>query len=193
MPLFELCRSQGMLNHINTCQLFVKHNLLPALQWAITNKLPWSIDCLEIAIYNRNDKIKDWINYNVWNFLNEDQQLELNLILDREYLFPRNGCYCGECHLQKYYCCGYCDYKHHQIEFDEDIAEEIASYYDFGLEDWSKQAIEECSYYYQEVHTAVLNRLTPFQEQYECLVKEAEEWCDQVEFEPDEILLTINH
>lgn len=77
-------RSQGMLNHKNLCVVFVKKDLLPALQWAIVNRLPWSIECLEIALHNHYDDISNWIKKNIWTFLNEEQTIELSLVLDRE-------------------------------------------------------------------------------------------------------------
>ena len=165
-------RSKGMLNHINTCRLFVVHNLSPALQWAVTNKLPWTIECLELAIHNQYDNIINWLKENVWNFLNEEQRLELNLILDREELpEPESAhefCDCEKCSEEQY------------LEESEAIAE---YYYEIEI------ATEALGREYEDY---LEHEWMDKEDEYLMLVKEAEAQTELYELEPDESFLYIN-
>ena len=79
-----IVRSQGLLNLINTCILFVKHNFFIAFKWAVSKKLPWSVECLELAFVYQNTLFITWIEENIWKFLNKKQQIEASAIIDKE-------------------------------------------------------------------------------------------------------------
>lgn len=136
-----------MLNHTKACILFVKSGLFQAFQWALISGLPWSIECYEIALYERNH-MTWWIKKYIWHFLDEDQRRELDLVLEREdeKLIETHlkGCDCEQCE---------------EVQVD---AQEIQDARDEDEEDWKVYFEFESESYMREqyeVEEAYLNHM----------------------------------